>query len=146
MAHHYGFETISVDYTSCKNANERLALLRRIFAQNKTKTKVLVGSSMGGYVATVLATEVAISGLFLLCPALYMPDSEYEVQEYAPKSDTIEIIHGWDDEIVPFENSITFARKTGAVLHLIPDNHRLQQSFDFMKSNFEAFLKNIMKQ
>lgn len=143
VAHQYGFETLSVDYTSCKNASERVVLLRRIISENKAKSKVLVGSSMGGYVATVLASEVAVSGLFLLCPALYMPASEYEAQTYAPKCDTIEIIHGWDDDVVPFKNSITFGRKTKAILHLVNDNHPLKQSYDFMKTCFEGFLKRI---
>lgn len=57
--------------------------------------------------------------------------------------DNIEIVHGWNDEVVPFDNSIRFAQQTKAVLNLIDDNHRLKNSYSFIEKRFEEFLKNI---
>lgn len=142
-AEKYGFETVAPDYRKCANANERINLLRELLETNAGASIVLIGSSMGGYVSTVLSNDFRLTGLFLLCPALYMPHNEYAVHDYRPLCDHIEIVHGWNDEIVPYENSIQFARQTKAVLNLIADGHRLQHSHAFLENRFEAFLKNL---
>lgn len=143
VAQSYGFETTSIDYSECKNANERVSLLKKHLELYKEKNILLVGSSMGGYVSTVVANDFNLIGLFLLCPALYMQDKEYEIQDYFPKCKNIEIIHGWNDEIVPYNNSIKFGKMTGATVNLINDNHRLKQSYAFIVKRFEYFLKEI---
>jgi pimeloyl-ACP methyl ester carboxylesterase len=143
VAEKYGFTTAALDYTRCLNANERIQLLRAFVATQNTESLVLVGSSMGGYISTVLATDYQAAGLFLLCPALYMPDGEYEVQEYHPLCKSIEIIHGWEDEVVPYENSIRFGHQTKAVVNLVADNHRLQNSYAFIEKRFTNFLETL---
>jgi pimeloyl-ACP methyl ester carboxylesterase len=144
VAEKHGYEAISLDYTQCKNSTERITLLKEYIEKSSFESLVLVGSSMGGYVSTVLANDYRLSGLFLLCPALYMEDKEeYTVGKFSPKCQNIEIIHGWSDEVVPFDHSIRFGKKTHAVVNLIEDNHRLQHSHAFMKKRFEWFLSNL---
>jgi pimeloyl-ACP methyl ester carboxylesterase len=144
VAEKHGYEAISLDYTQCNNATERIALLKEYIEKSSFESLVLVGSSMGGYVSTVLANDYRLSGLFLLCPALYMEDKEeYTVKDFSPKCKNIEIIHGWSDEVVPFDHSIQFGEQTHAVVNLIEDNHRLQHSHAFMEKRFEWFLSNL---
>lgn len=141
IAQQMGFTTHSIDYTTCKNVSERVEILEDFMIKNASQKQLLVGSSMGGYVATVAAQKFALEGLFLMCPALYLPN--YSVQSYQPITSNIEIVHGWQDEIVPYQNSIQFGQKTNAQLHLIEDNHRLSQKRTFLGETFQHFLKRL---
>jgi len=137
------FETVSLDYRQCKNADERIALLENYLETTEAENIILFGSSMGGYVSTVLACKKSVKGLFLLCPALYMNDPEYSFREFSPECEHIELVHGWQDDIVYYENSIRFAKANNAVLNLITDGHRLQNSLEFLENRFEIFLKRL---
>jgi len=137
------YTTYSIDYRPCKNAGERVEKLRDFINKEVSGSIILVGSSMGGYVSTVVANEFRLKGLFFLCPALYMKDRGYDIQEYHPLSESIEVIHGWQDDIVPVEHSIRFCRATGASLLLVNDGHRLQDSHDRIRRSFEGFLKRV---
>ena len=103
---------------------------------------VLVGSSMGGYVSAVAAQSMAVDGLFLLAPALYVPG--YAVQEPEPMSKRIAIVHGWRDEVIPWENSLRFARAKGCTLHLVDGDHRLDGAIGEIESLFRAFLDQVV--
>ena len=78
-ANRFGLKTISVDYRNCATASERVALLNDTLKQLNAPPQqvVLVGSSMGGYVSTVVANNLPVAGLFLMAPALWMPAEEY---------------------------------------------------------------------
>ncbi len=138
-----GWEPIALDYTQCACATERVNLLKEFFVQNNFESVVLVGSSMGGYVSTAFSNDCEIQGMFLMCPALYMKDDEYEVQSYYPRCGNIEIVHGWHDDVVPFESSIKFGKQVKAVLTLVDDDHFLKKSLPFLTKKFEDFLKKI---
>lgn len=140
IAQQLDFETHSIDYTLCKHVSERVEKLEG-FIKNSSQKPILVGSSMGGYVSTVVAQNLATKGLFLMCPALYLPN--YPVQVYRPITNNIEIIHGWQDKIVPYQNSIRFGQETKAKLHLIEDNHRLSEQRAFLGATFRQFLKQL---
>ena len=111
-ANRFGLKTISVDYRNCASASERVALLNDTLKQLDAPPQqvVLVGSSMGGYVSTVVANNLPVAGLFLMAPALWMPAEEYTIQSYQPLTSKVEITHGFNDDVVPCENSIRFAR------------------------------------
>lgn len=142
VAQELGFLTASIDYTKCKGENERVNLLTQSIQSIPADQLFLVGSSMGGYVSTVISLQIEVSGLFLMCPAFYMPG--YEVQNYSPKCQNIEIIHGWHDDIVPFEHSIKFAKLNSALLHLTADNHRLTNSHELLEHFFLSFLRKLV--
>ena len=145
-AERLGLNAISVDYRNCATASERVALLNDTLKQLDAPPQqvVLVGSSMGGYVSTVVANNLPVAGLFLMAPALWMPAEEYTIQSYKPQTSKVEITHGINDEVVPHENSIRFARELkGTILHLVPDDHRLKGSLDFLACQFVRFIKEL---
>ena len=145
-ANRFGLKTISVDYRNCATASERVALLNDTLKQLDAPPQqvVLVGSSMGGYVSTVVANNLPVAGLFLMAPALWMPAEEYTIQSYQPLTSKVEITHGFNDDVVPCENSIRFAREhEGTVLHLVPDDHRLRASLDFLACQFRRFIEEL---
>ena len=145
-ANRFGLKTISVDYRNCASASERVALLNDTLKQLDAPPQqvVLVGSSMGGYVSTVVANNLPVAGLFLMAPALWMPAEEYTIQSYQPLTSKVEITHGFNDDVVPCENSIRFAREhEGTVLHLVPDDHRLRASLDFLACQFRRFIVEL---
>ena len=138
VAEFLGFKTKSIDYTELETPEQRVDLLESVVRDLKDEKIILVGSSMGGYVSTAVANKIDVDGLFLMCPALYLPD--YEIQSFKPKTSNIEIIHSWGDDIVPYQNSIKFSELNLAKLHLISDNHRLSNTHDFLKQTFFMFL------
>ena len=145
-AERFGLNTISVDYRNCAKASERVALLNDTLKQQDSPSQqiVLVGSSMGGYVSTLVANYQPIAGLFLMDPALWMLAEEYAVQSYLPQTSKVEITHGINDEVVPYENSIRFAREyKGTILHLVPDDHRLKASLDYLACQFRRFIEEL---
>lgn len=140
VAKEKGFETLAIDYTHTINPDERVKILQQVVQKHEKKDIILVGSSMGGYVSCVVANETKCLGLFLMCPALFMPMPYYTVRSFSPLTSHIEIIHGWKDKVVPFQNSVQFGKQTTATLHLVNDGHRLAESDDMLVERFIAFL------
>ena len=100
---------------------------------------VLVGSSMGGYVATVASNEVPSVGLFLMAPAFAMPG--YAVAKPVTPAARVEVVHGWKDDVVPESAVVSFAREHQAPLHLLPAGHALTEQLDELAQIFERFLQ-----
>jgi pimeloyl-ACP methyl ester carboxylesterase len=103
---------------------------------------ILVGSSMGGHVATAAAGAVGAVGLFLLAPAFYMP--EFDDQTPVAPDLPIVILHGWRDDIVPVDNSIRFARQCRAILHILDGDHRLTDNIAEINQYLLQFLQQIV--
>ena len=140
VAERMGFATDSIDYRGMSDPSERVQRLI-VYCDGLTGQPVLVGSSMGGHVAAAATTRVSVAGLFLIAPAFYMPG--YEALTPHPDSPRIAVVHGWDDEVVPAENSIRWAREHGADLHLIPGDHRLGNELDVVLRLFADFLSGL---
>ena len=117
-----GCEADSVDYQGIADPSERVAKLIE-YCKPLTSPLVLVGSSMGGHVATAAADSVSAVGLFVLAPAYYMEGYD-DLTPPAPKI-PISIVHGWNDDVVPVENSIRYAGECKASLHIVDGDHRL---------------------
>lgn len=135
-----GFDVDSIDYSNTLNPDERVNKLNA-YLEQETQPFILVGSSMGGYVSLVTSKQHNALGIFLLAPALYMPD--YASQSYESLCHNIEIVHGWSDDIIPVEHSIQYAKKANSTLHLIDGDHRLNSSIDKVIELFTAFLKKL---
>ena len=140
-----GFTVDSIDYSGINSPDERVSKLNKYLA-NEAQPYILVGSSMGSYVSLV-ATQTSQSfnqspnqpiGVFLLAPALFMPD--YQHQTYTTTFKNIEIVHGWSDDIIPVEHSIKYAKQALCTLHLIDGDHRLNSSIEQVIELFEMFL------
>jgi pimeloyl-ACP methyl ester carboxylesterase len=130
----------SLDYTGMDDPDARVPLLANRLA-HEIKPVVLVGSSMGGYVSTVVAMNRPVSGLFLLAPALFMPG--YAVQDYASLSCPIAVVHGWRDDVIPWNHSVRFAERHRAELHLLDGDHRLNDCLDPIEQYWRQFLKAL---
>jgi pimeloyl-ACP methyl ester carboxylesterase len=105
---------------------------------------ILVGSSMGGHVATAAAAEVGAAGLFVLAPAYFMEG--YEELTPSPPAMPICIVHGWHDDIVPVDNSIRYARSCSATLHIVDGDHRLTENIDEINQYLRQFINTIASQ
>ncbi len=132
----------SIDYQDLTTAKQRIERLVN-YAQELKGEIIFVGSSMGGYVSTVASNQIPITGLLLLAPAFYLKG--YEVKEpNTPCKNTI-IIHGWNDDIVPYQNSLKFAKQHKAKLVLVNDGHRLSQSEKELNQEIENIIKSTKK-
>ncbi|MDH4107709.1 MAG: alpha/beta fold hydrolase [Gammaproteobacteria bacterium] len=135
-----GCRAESIDYQGIADPTARVAKL--VDACDALEVPlVLVGSSMGGHVATAAAAEVGAAGLFVLAPAYYMPG--YEDLTPPPPAIPIEIVHGWHDDVVPVENSIRYARACAATLHIVDGDHRLTANIGEINALLERFIVNI---
>ncbi len=140
LARELGCEVDSIDYQGIADPSERVAKLIDE-ARGLDDTLVLVGSSMGGHVATAAAAELGAAALFVLAPAYYMPG--YEELTPVPPDLPITIVHGWRDDIVPVENSIRFAERCRATLHLIDGDHRLTDNIEDIKRYLKHCIKSV---
>jgi pimeloyl-ACP methyl ester carboxylesterase len=137
-----GFRAESVDYRGIDDPQLRVDKLLAFCKDLPQQTgPVLVGSSLGGHVATAASIELNARGLFLLAPAFYMPGYEH----YTPKPAAcpIAIVHGWRDAIVPVDNSIRYAREQHATLHVLDADHRMLAQVNTITDYFELFLSAL---
>jgi pimeloyl-ACP methyl ester carboxylesterase len=104
---------------------------------------LLVGSSMGGWVAAEAAARLNARGVFLLAPALYIPT--YPSQAPMVPAERSEIVHGWGDEVIPCDNAIRFARERQCTLHLVQGDHRLNARIPLLRALFDTFLLRCKK-
>lgn len=139
IADELGFATESPDYQGMDDPAARVAYL--LESKPAGAPLVLVGSSMGGYVSAMACAELAPDALLLMAPALYLNGYPGDPRD-CPK-DTV-VIHGWHDDIVPVDSSLSFARPRAAELHLVADGHRLADSIDFIGQRFAAQLKRCL--
>ncbi len=130
----------SIDYQGIADPTERVEKLLRE-CKDIRDPLILVGSSMGGHVATAAAEALGAIGLFVLAPAWYMDG--YEHLTPLPPSMPICIVHGWHDDIVPVENSVRYARNCSATLHIVNGDHRLTDNIDAINGYLELFIKTI---
>ncbi|MBI5932855.1 MAG: alpha/beta fold hydrolase [Chloroflexi bacterium] len=135
-----GFGVVSLDYQGMDDADARVAKLLASDAR-AANPLVLVGSSMGSYVAAVASASLQPKGLFLLAPAFYIP--VFPIQEPEPHAEFVTLVHGWNDDVIPFENSVRYASKFKTVLHLVDSDHRLSSQLPLIEELFDGFLAQL---
>lgn len=137
VAKRRGFLFISPDYQASNDPDLRV---EQLLAMDLTAYQdiILVGSSMGAYVATVASEHIKPKGLFMIAPAFYLPG--YQRTEFKPHAEHIEVFHGWQDDIVPPENAWKFCQQHRARLHMLDADHRLLSILPFMVDAFDRFL------
>ena len=143
MVREMGLEADSVDYQGIGDPGERVDKLID-YGKRQDGPLVLVGSSMGGHVATAAAAAVDAIGLFVLAPAYFMPG--YESMTPAAPSIPISIVHGWSDDVVPVENSIRYASECHATLHVVDGDHRLTANIEEICYYLRRFIDQLTRQ
>lgn len=141
IAQRNGAEVMSPDYSDLLDADQRVERLCSMTLPAHD-ILILVGSSMGGYVSTVASQSMKPRGLFLMAPAFYMPG--YAEQNLQPGTDEVCLVHGWQDEIIPVEHALRFAREHLPELHLIAGDHRLNDVLPTVGHLFEDFLHRVL--
>ena len=137
VAKRRGFMFISPDYQESNDPEYRTNKLLGIDLSGYQKI-VLVGSSMGAYVACVAAEKIKPAGLFLIAPAFYLPG--YACQTFNLQGAAVEVFHGWQDEVVPPANAWRFCQTHRATLHMLDADHRLLSVLPNMVEAFDRFL------
>lgn len=137
-----GYDVDSIDYSSTFDPVKRVQMLAESHA--KRSATYLVGSSMGGWVALTGSAAISVNGLFLLAPAVYMDD--YPLHDVGCPGNAIEIVHGWHDSLIPYQNVVRFSQEHNCTLHLVDDEHRLQRRLDQIGEYLRGFLKRMAAQ
>ena len=78
----------------------------------------------------------------MLAPALAM--ARYPQSSPLIQADHRQIIHGWDDDVVPVASVLDLARDQGLPILVLPDGHRLENSLDRVVSEFREFLQTCL--
>lgn len=139
IAEAHGFTVHSPDYAGMNDPQQRIDKLLSLAPSGEPL--VLVGSSMGGYVSAFTEKHLAVDGLYLLAPALYMAGYEGEPDIQCK---TVKVIHGWHDDIVPVNNAIRFAQRHAAELRILDAGHTLNETIPILEQDFAEFLFNIL--
>jgi hypothetical protein len=130
-------DVASLDYSHTMDPTVRLTQLLRACADVRTAL-LIVESSMGGWVAAEAAGRLDAHGVSPLAPAVFIPI--YPTQDPHVPAGRTEIVHGWDDEIIPCENAIRFARLRQCTLRLAPGDHRLSTRIPVLCEPFDTLL------
>ncbi len=139
VAKNQSLDVISVDYRGIDDPLERVDKLKETITG--LTGYLLVGSSLGGYVAAAAAEQAPAEGLFLMAPAVYVPGyDQYEIKKVL--CPTL-VVHGWRDEVIPVDSAWRFARKHRATLQVLDDDHRLRDSLPALEQLFSQFLASF---
>ena len=139
VARRRNFDVISPDYSHTHDPRERVSQLLQLAP--KAQRLVLTGSSMGAYVSAQACAVLKPRALFLMAPALYFPGWDEEPHG-VPALCTV--VHGWNDDIVPVENGIRFARHNAAELHLLDSGHTLNDQLPMLALLFDDLLARTL--
>ena len=130
----------AVDHRSSKDPLIRLQQMKTAMtnAGADPQYTVLVGSSMGGWVCAQTSAETPVLGCFLLAPALAMAGYPHSRPQIGAAFS--QIIHGWEDDVVPVMPVVELARAQRITMLLLNDGHRLENSVPFIVNEFRQFL------
>ena len=131
----------SIDYQGIKEPQDRVAKLIKE-CSDIPEPICLVGSSMGGFVATAAAYDVKAIGLFVLAPAYFIQGFDHSLIKSIDIP--MEIVHGWNDNIVPVENSIRYAQSQHAKLHIVDGDHGLTDNIQEINNYFKTFIGQFL--
>jgi hypothetical protein len=140
VAKRYGYSFESPDYREQLDPDKRV---EQLLAMNLSgyREVILIGSSMGAYVATVASESIKPKRLFLLAPAFYLPG--YRQTDFKPTAEVIRVFHGWQDDIVPPDNAWRFCRKYRVCLTLYDTDHRMLSVMPQLIDEFSRFLAEL---
>ncbi|MBL1273306.1 MAG: pimeloyl-ACP methyl ester carboxylesterase [Marinobacter maritimus] len=130
----------AIDHRSSKDPAVRLTQMQNAIEASGALPEniILAGSSMGGWVCAQTSAQMPVLGCFLLAPALAMP--AYPQSSPRIQARHVQIIHGWDDDVVPPLPVLDLARQQALPALMLPDGHRLGDSLERVTEEFGMFL------
>jgi predicted esterase YcpF (UPF0227 family) len=134
------------------------ALNRISIAIKKDKEVVLIGSSLGGFLAASIAlTHPAVTSLILLNPAIIPPMTDLQTIQGIPQSileemkdprlftekisAAITILRGTQDDLVLDEWILGFAQAQNATIQLYNDDHRFSKNLKKLPDIISALIR-----
>ena len=114
VAENLNFRVVSPDYSGIKSSYGRVEKLLSL-QPSASEQLILFGSSMGSWVSLCASEKLKPQGLFLMASAVGIDN--LEPNSPRPFAEKTLLVHGWDDEVVPVENAINFARNYQVSLH-----------------------------
>lgn len=140
-----GITAIALDHRDSKDPATRLDQMALAITESGAEPArtVLAGSSMGGWVCAQTSTRQPVLGCFLLAPALAMEG--YPQSSPRIRAEHTQIIHGWQDDVVPVMPVLDLARAQGLPALVLPDGHRLENSVGRVVSEFRLFLELCLR-
>lgn len=147
LARGLGWQVESIDHRGIESVEGRLERLQDGCRRLPT-TPVLVGSSLGGWLAAAASMDIGpvgapARGLFLMAPAFDMPGLPPLPPQAAPAALPTVVVHGWRDEVVPVAHGLRYAQAQRAEAHLVDDDHRLIDSLPAIGAWLGAFLVRL---
>lgn len=146
VAESMGFTTERPDYGDCDAGGHAASVTPRIERlggrmRAAAAPPLLVGSSMGAFVSGLASLEAPCAGLFLLALPVEIPDylSAFDMARNVPCM----LVHGFEDDICPAGDVLTFARQRCIPCLLLPDGHRLVEHVDVIEAQFRLFLERF---
>ncbi|MGZ5052128.1 MAG: YqiA/YcfP family alpha/beta fold hydrolase [Methylobacter sp.] len=136
-----GYQFDSLDYRPQGNDPDKRVQQLLAVDLSGYEQVVLVGSSMGAYVSTAASEIIKPKALFLIAPAFYLPG--YARTEFKPTAETIRVVHGWQDDIVPPENAWKFCQIHRARLNMYDTDHRMISVLPQLKDEFVRLLAEL---
>ena len=135
----------AVDHRSSKDPATRLRQMRAAMqrAGADPQRTVLAGSSMGGWVCAQTSALTPVLGCFLLAPALAL--TGYPKSRPQISAAFSQIVHGWEDDIVPVMPVLELAQQQHISTLILNDGHRLENSVHRIAQEFGRFLKTCME-
>jgi len=130
----------SLDYRGMDDPQARVDHLVN-WCREQSVPVALVGSSMGGHVVVAAANVILPVGVFVMAPAFYV--AGYENLTPAPPACPLTIVHGWRDDVIPWQNSVQFGKKCHARLVLLNSDHRLTDVLEEVGHHFQMFLDSL---
>lgn len=131
----------AVDHRSSKDPATRLLQMQAAMkkAGAVPERTILAGSSMGGWVCAQTSAQTPVLGCFMLAPA-------FALEHYPHSKPTIgaafsQIIHGWQDEVVPVGPVLELAQQQRISTLVLDDGHRLANSMSRITDEFRCLLQ-----
>lgn len=139
-----GIQARAIDHRSSRDPEVRLQQMYQAMteAEADPARTILAGSSMGGWVCAQASSETPVLGCFLLAPALAL--EKYPQSSPVIRARHRQIIHGWDDEVVPVMPVLELARHQQIPALALPDGHRLEHSLERIVSEFRLFMESCL--
>lgn len=121
-------ETFAVESPDFQGMDIDERLERAIALTEGLEDIVVVGSSFGGLLATLLHDRhpERFHGVVLLAPALHL-EVATRIRRMPPEG-RLHVIHGIDDDIVPLDAVVRFCAAHGHAVTVVEDDHRLGAS------------------